>query len=161
MYPRAPDNVGELLEAYEHGLDDLDAALRGMSAEQLRARPVAGKWSTLEVVGHLCDSEQVYADRTKRAIAMERPLLIGYDETLFAARLNYHARDAAEEAALMRLVRKQMLRTLRTLPADAWERPAVHSERGLLTVKQLVQSAVGHLRHHLPFILEKRRALGL
>jgi hypothetical protein len=39
-------------------------------------------------------------------------------------------------------------------------RTAVHSQSGLLTLRQLVLQAVRHLRHHLPFIAEKRAALG-
>ena len=44
-------------------------------------------------------------------------------------------------------------------PQQAWSRTAVHSESGLLTLRQLVLQAVRHLRHHLPFIAEKRAAL--
>jgi hypothetical protein len=36
----------------------------------------------------------------------------------------------------------------------------VHSGSGLLTLRQLVLQAVRHLRHHLPFLAEKRVALG-
>lgn len=36
----------------------------------------------------------------------------------------------------------------------------VHSTSGLVTLRQLVLQAVRHLRHHLPFIAEKRAALG-
>ena len=35
-------------------------------ASSSRARPVPGKWSTLEVVCHLVDSEQAWCHRMKR-----------------------------------------------------------------------------------------------
>ena len=160
-YPSASEIVPELIAAYEGGTDDLAASIKGMSNEQLKARPVPGRWSTLEVLCHLSDSEIVMVDRIKRAIAMEKPLLIGYDESRYAAALAYDRRDAAEELATIRAARNQMSRILRSMVADAWERPAVHNERGLLTMKQLVQLSVGHLVHHMKFINEKRRALGL
>jgi uncharacterized damage-inducible protein DinB len=160
-YPGAPEAIPELLAAYERGADDLASMVEGLAAAQFRARPVAGKWSTLEVLCHLCDSEQVLADRIKRTIAMDRPLLMGYDETKYVATLGYQERDPAEELALIRMTRKQVARILRTLKPESWERQAVHSERGLETTKQLVQIAVGHLLHHSRFIVEKKRALGV
>ena len=53
-----------------------------------------------------------------------------------------------------------MARILRAQPPGAWSRTAVHSQSGLLTLRQLVWQAVRHLRHHLPFLAEKRAALG-
>ena len=64
----------DLIRAYEQGIEELRAAVAGMTAEQQRSRPVPGKWSTLEVVCHIADCEQFYADRMKRCVAMDRPL---------------------------------------------------------------------------------------
>jgi hypothetical protein len=58
------------------------------------------------------------------------------------------------------LSRSQMARILRLIPADAWKRSAVHSQSGLLTLRQLVLQTVRHLRHHLRFIAENWAALG-
>jgi hypothetical protein len=79
-----------LIESYLSGVTLLRQAVAGMSREQLMARPVSGRWSTLEVVCHLADSEQAWAHRLKRVIAEDRPLLIGYDEARFSATLAYH-----------------------------------------------------------------------
>jgi hypothetical protein len=48
-----------------------------LGPEQLLARPIPGRWSTQEVVCHVSDCEQFYADRLKRTLAMDRPLLLG------------------------------------------------------------------------------------
>ena len=54
--------VADLISAYERGVEELRLAVAGMTVEQLRSRPVAGKWSTLEVVCHIADCEQFFAD---------------------------------------------------------------------------------------------------
>ncbi len=120
-----------------------------------------GKWSTLEVVCHLVDSEQAWCHRMKRVIAEDRPLLIGYDEGRFTAGLPYHESDLEEELALLEGMRRQMARTLRTLPDAAWSRTGVHSERGLITLTEMLHAEVDHVPHHIATIVEKRRALGL
>jgi len=153
--------VSKLIDAYLVGPQTLRQAVAAMSREQLVSRPVAGKWSTLEVVCHLVDSDQAWIHRMKRIIAEDRPLFIGYDETRFARGLAYQERDLEEELAIFESMRRQMARILRTLPAEAWARDGVHNERGLLTLEQHLQVEVDHVSHHVKFIAEKRRALGL
>ena len=160
-YPPPIESIPDLIAAYLHAPADLARAVAGMSPEQLRASPVAGKWSTLQVACHLADATAVYADRIKRTIAMDKPLLMSYDESRYAAALAYSQRDLDEELALMRATRGQIARILRTLGSDAWDRVAVHSENGLVTLKHCVQMDALHVPHHVHFIMEKRRAMGL
>jgi uncharacterized damage-inducible protein DinB len=150
-----------LISAYESGPRRLRDAVAGLTPDQLRARPVEGRWSTLEVVCHLADCEQFFADRMKRTIAMDRPLLIGADGFRYPGPLRYHDRDVEEEIELIRITRGQMARILRLVAGEAWGRTAVHSETGLVTLRQLVLHAVRHQEHHLGFVAEKRRVLGL
>jgi uncharacterized damage-inducible protein DinB len=154
-------SLAELIDNYLAGPRSLRQAVAGLSREQLLARPVAGKWSTLEVVCHLTDFEPIMADRMKRVIAEEKPQLIGADENRFAAALAYQERDVEEELAIMERTRSQMARILRTLPPEALQRVGVHNERGPLSLQNLLTTAINHIPHHVKFIAEKRRALGL
>ena len=148
-----------IIDAYLRGIDELFAAVAGMTADQLRARPIAGKWSTLEVVCHIADCEQFFADRMKRTIAMERPLLMGADGSIYPEPLSYQQRDIQEELDLVAATRRQLARCLSLVPANAWQRTAVHSEAGLVTLLQLLQHSVNHLDDHLVYIAEKRAAM--
>ena len=123
--------------------------------------PVPGKWSTLEVVCHLADFEIVFADRIKRVIAENEPTLFGGDPTVFAARLAYNERNLDEELLLIALIRQQVARILRTLKPEDFQRRGIHSESGPMTLEALVQRVTGHIPHHVRFIEEKRKALGL
>jgi hypothetical protein len=151
----------ELIDAYLAGPPALRRAVAGLTREQLLARPVPGKWSTLEVVCHLADFDPILADRMKRIIAEDRPPLLGADEKRFAAALAYHERDLEEELTLIERTRGQLARILRTLPPEALARVGVHNERGPLTLEQLLTITARHLPHHVKFIEEKRKALGL
>ena len=62
-----------LIDDYLAGPGLLRQAVAGMSRDQLLARPIPGKWSTLEVICHLADFEIVGADRIKRVIAENEP----------------------------------------------------------------------------------------
>jgi hypothetical protein len=116
---------------------------------------------TLEVVAHLADFEPIFAERMMRVISHERPLLLVADENLFAAVLKYQERDLEEELAVIDATRKKMTRILRGLPAEATNRVGVHSFKGLVSLEAIVTSAINHIPHHVAFIEEKRKALGV
>jgi hypothetical protein len=150
-----------LADAYLKGAADLRAAVAGMTREQLLARPIAGKMSTLEVICHLADFEPVFVERMKRVIAFDRPLLFVADENVFLKVLHYHDRDAAEELTLIDATRGQMARIIRKLTPEQFQRPGIHTEKGLVTLEAVIRGATNHIPHHLPFIAEKRKALGV
>ena len=104
--------AADLIRPYQRGIDELRAAVDGLTPDQLRLRPIAGKWSTLEVVCHIADCEQFFADRMKRTLATEHPLLVGADGSRYPERLGYHQHDLAEELALIEVTRRQMGRVL-------------------------------------------------
>ena len=151
----------EMIESYLAGPQMLRHALRGFTREKLLARPVAGKWSTLEVVCHLADFEPILADRMKRVIAEDRPQLLGANEVKFASALAYHQRDLEEELAIVENTRRQMGRILRTLAPEALKREGVHNERGPVTLERLLTITTNRIPHHAKFIDDKRKALGV
>ena len=148
-----------LIDAYAAGPRLLREATAGLSREQLVERPVAGKWSTLEVVCHIADFEIVYADRMKRVIAENEPTMFGGDPDAFAAGLKYHDRDLDEELALIESCRGHVARILRTLPEAAFQRIGKHSEAGPLSLRTLLERVTEHIAHHIKFITEKRQAM--
>lgn len=153
----------ELADQYLAGAEQLRAAVAGMTREQLLARPVAGRWSTLEVVCHLSDFDLVLADRMKRIIAMaaEVPLLLVADEGLFVKELGYQTRDADEELAVVESIRRQMARIIRGLTPEQLQLTGNHNKRGLMTLEKVIGLAINHIPHHVSFVVEKRKALGL
>jgi hypothetical protein len=151
--------AADLIAAYESGITELQNAVAGMTADQAKARPIAGKWSTIECVAHLAGTEIYFSDRIERAIALDHPMLLSVDEQPYPDRIGFQELDLAEEVALLTALRKHVARVLKLQPPEAWKRTAVHTASGILNLRQLVLQSVRHLRHHLPFIAEKRKAL--
>jgi uncharacterized damage-inducible protein DinB len=153
--------LATLIEQYSAGPKLIRQAVAGMSPAQISARPVAGKWSTLEVVAHLADFEVIGVDRLTAVIAEDEPVLPGRNEQKYAARLAYDQRDLEEQLRLIELCRSHVTRLLRTLTDGDLSRRGVHSEAGPLTLEQLLLRVSNHVQHHVKFIHEKRQALGL
>ena len=149
------------LDSYLVGPDRLRSAVTGLSREQMISRPIARRWSVLEVVCHLVDTDVNIAHRIKRVLSEERPGFDRVQPDLMLSALAYHDRDVEEELGIFDLTRRQIGRILRASPSEAWERTGVVGDRGERTVGQMINGAVEHLAHHLGFVIEKRRALGI
>ncbi len=150
----------QLIDRYVAEAGDLGKAIAGLAPEDLLAFPVPGTWSIQQIVLHIVDSDLVLADRMKRVIAEDKPLLIGFDESKFTARLHYEVQDPALACDVLAKNRQLMASVLRKLPDEAFDRAGIHSERGKVTLADLLLNAVNHLQHHLKFVYEKRKLLG-
>ena len=53
-------------------------AVAGLSPNQMRKRPARGKWSIVEILGHLQDTEVVYGYRLRFSLAQPGANLEGY-----------------------------------------------------------------------------------
>ncbi|CAN5151617.1 DinB family protein [soil metagenome] len=153
--------AAEYAADYLKGATTLRAAVAGMTKDQLLARPVEGKWSTMEVVAHISDFDPILVDRMKRVIALDRPVFENADENLFAEELKYHERDVNEELAVIDATRTAMSRLMALLSPEQLYRTGLHTTRGPMTLEKIIQLAIRHVNHHVTFIEEKKKALGL
>jgi hypothetical protein len=154
----------ELIEAYANGPALLARLVSDLSADEMRRQPPAdlniGRWSIHQILIHLADAEAVLADRMKRVIAEENPVLLAFDENKWAAMLEYERQSAEDAWMMISLIRRQMSRVLWALPEAAFARFGTHSEAGKKTLADLVGGAQKHLLHHAAFIEKKRKWVG-
>lgn len=148
------------IDRYESQAPALHAWIEGLSPADLDAHPVPGTWSMRELLMHMVDSDLIYGHRMRKIAAERRPLLMGYDETLFAKTPALQAGDPRTVASLFEMNRRWIAAFLRALPAEAWQRDGVHSERGIVTIPMLVATMIEHVPHHAKFAAAKREKLG-
>lgn len=150
----------ELIDQYENGGTKLKQSIVGLLPEDLNVYPVPGTWSIRQIVAHLVDADLVYGDRIKRVICDDAPTLLAYDENKWATGLQYEMQPTEIGVELFDLNRKHVAATLRLLEDDAFARTGHHTERGPMTLAELIESAVKHLEHHVKFVYDKREKLG-
>jgi len=144
-------------------LDQTPAALRqfldATPASIARSPEAPGKWSIGEVVQHLADSELVGGFRLRMVMAHDRPKLTGYDQDLWASRLEYRnadVRDALEQFSALR--RANVRIWARLTPADL-RRVGLHGERGEESLEHMRRLYAGHDLLHLRQVERIRAAL--
>jgi hypothetical protein len=122
----------------------LDQRIRGVPERTLRRPEKPGKWSTIEVVQHLADSDLVAGFRIKMVLSEDRPPLQGYDQDRWATEFGY--RDVPLDQALTQLrgLRTANLRLWKHLTPSQLERVGLHSERGPESAGHLIRLMAAH-----------------
>ncbi|MCA1686933.1 MAG: DinB family protein, partial [Planctomycetia bacterium] len=150
-----------LVDRYASGGAILAYAVLGLTPEQEQARPGPGAWSVAELAAHLLDSDLVYADRMKRVIAEDDPILLAFDENAWVEKLDYRELPVGDSIDLLSANRRRMSRILRRCADADFVRAGRHSERGRVTLAELLATATHHVDHHLRFLYAKRAKLGV
>jgi hypothetical protein len=137
-----------LLDRYRTGIADLEAALAGITDEELDRPPAdADEWTARQVAHHLADSEAMAYIRLRRLIAEESPLIAGYDEPEWARRLHYD-RPIASSVAVLAAVRAASLELLEALTEVEWARTGTHTDSGAYDIGDWLRIYAGHSHDH-------------
>lgn len=114
-------------------------------------RYAPGKWSLKEVIGHLADTERVFAYRALRLGRGDETALPGFDDQSYVARMQAEELSLADVVQDWRAVRSATLTLFRNLPAGAWQRRGTASDHPI-SVRALAYVIAGHTRHHFEVI---------
>ena len=136
------------LDRYEAGPALLRRAWSEVPAEARQWRPAADKWSAHEVVVHCADSEAYGHTRIRLVLAEAEPLVVGYDENVWARTFDYHAHDVELAFRTIEAVRANTAACLRRLPEAAWGRTGRHSHSGVYTDADWLRIYAEHLEVH-------------
>lgn len=145
---------GDVLRVLEEQLASALALLRGIGEGQAGDRYAPGKWSIKEVVGHLIDSERVFAYRALRFGRNDPTPLPGFEGDDYVREGGFDGRSLADLAAELSAVREASLALFRGLPEQALLRRGTASGREL-AVRCFPWIIAGHERHHLEVIRER------
>jgi len=147
----------ELIERYRTGTAAVEAALAGITEEELDRQPAdPSEWTARAVAHHLADSEAMAYTRLRRLLAEDDAVIQGYDEPEWARRLHYD-RPIASSLAVLAAVRAASLELLVRLSEADWERTGTHSESGPYGVEDWLRIYAAHPHEHADQIRAARR----
>ena len=151
-------NLPALLEEYRRGTLLLREAFNDVAPDRLHQTPTDGSWTLHQIAIHLVDSDLTGSVRMKRVACMDKPPLIGFDESAMASLSGNEKIPLALALDLFDLNRQATLIVLEALPEEAFARTGLHNEAGELNLRDLVEKFVKHLHHHLEFVEKKKRS---
>lgn len=132
------------LDVLAEQLTWLERRTAGLDDAVLRRPEAPGKWSVIEVIQHLADSDVVVAWRSRLILAEDRPAIQGYDQDAWARNLGYGHASLDVAMGQLRGVRTANLRLWRSLTPAQRARVGIHSERGPESLDLLLRLMGGH-----------------
>ena len=115
----------------------------------IRHRPAPGEWSAIEVLGHMIDKMYHASNRVERVFNEERPLLLAYDQDEEVRTHNY---QDADPIALQKALQQQCEHfavLVAAIPSASLQREGVHSENGVMTLRQCIEAPLNSVPEHL------------
>ena len=140
--------------------DKLETATQGLNNEFLRTPERPGKWSVIQVVQHLADTEIALAFRSRMVLAEDTPHVQGYDQDRWASALNYNGTRLGDALAQFRVLRNVNLRLYRSMTPGQLNRKGIHSDRGPESVLDAIRLYAAHDLYHLGQIDRIKHAIG-
>lgn len=137
-----------LLERFRRGPELVAVVLTGVSGEEEDFVTEPGKWSIRQIVAHLADADLVGAHRFRQLVAEENPTLVAFDQNLWTKNLDYARRKPKQSLETFRRIRTESYDLLKELPREAFDRAGNHTERGRVTLGELLEGYAGHAESH-------------
>src|SRR5579864_5751376 len=141
-------DIPVLLERFRRGPEVLAMVLTGVFGEEEDFVRAPGKWSVRQIVAHLADAELAAAHRFRQMIAEDNPTLVAWDQDKWTRNLDYAKRKPKQSLETFRRIRAENYELLKDLPPAAFERTGNHTERGVITVLNLLEGMAGHAESH-------------
>jgi hypothetical protein len=138
---------GDILDLLARQIAETAASLASFTPAQAQWRPAPGEWNATEIVGHLADSERVFAYRALHFARNDPAPLPGMDQDVFMASADFARRSLADVVAEFVAVRHASLTLLRSLSATTWQRAGV-ADGNRMSVRALAYVTAGHELHH-------------
>lgn len=139
----------------ERVTDEVSAATRTWSQADWQQRRAPGKWSRVEIIGHLVDSARNNIERAVRALSAGSLEWPSYQQDEQVRVQRYHETSAAQTVALWHLLNHHLAHIVRGIPEPKRTITCTIIGWRTLPLEQLLIDYTAHLEHHIRQIFEE------
>jgi hypothetical protein len=126
----------------------------GRSEREGNFRYAPDKWTVKDVLGHISDSERIFAYRALRIARADQTALPGFEQDDYVKRGGFNDRTLASLIEEFASVRSATVALFRSLDKDAWLRRGT-ANNCEISVRALAFITAGHELHHGGILQER------
>ena len=126
----------------------LRALLQNVTDEQASVRPAPAEWSVKEVIGHIADTERVFAYRLLRIARGDQTPLPGFDQNEFVNATDFNRRSLASLLDEFEFQRRSNMLLAASLTDEEIDRRGTASGNPV-SARALLHILAGHVLHHI------------
>jgi uncharacterized damage-inducible protein DinB len=145
---------GDILNTLDAQRRQMMLLLSGRDEADGDFRYAPGKWSAGEVLGHVCDTERIFAYRALRIARGDQTPIEGFEQDDYVKNGPFAREPLSEIIEDYIAVRRASLSLLRNLDETAWMRRGIANHKEV-TVRALAYLIAGHELHHRRILEEK------
>lgn len=127
---------------------------KNLSEEQKKFKYAEGKWSPMEILGHLTDTERIFGYRALCIARGEKQSLPPFDENDYANAAQFSEQSFESLLEQYRLVREGSIALFSTF-SDEIASQIGFANNNPVSARALVTMIAGHELHHLKVLREK------
>jgi DinB superfamily len=143
---RVPD--GDIVEILAVQLEATLAFATSLTPDSGMQRSSSGGWRAVEVLGHMADTERIFAYRALRFARGDPAPLPGVDLDAYVAAGGFDRRALADMFAEFATVRRATVTLLRSLDAADWVRCGI-ADGQPMSVRAIAYTLAGHQAAHI------------
>jgi uncharacterized damage-inducible protein DinB len=128
--------------------------LSGRDESDGEYRYAPDKWNAKEVLGHVCDTERIFAYRALRIARADQTPMAGFEQDDYVKYGPFARAPLAEIIEDYIAVRRATITLFRNLDEVAWTRRGV-ANKNEVTVRALAYIIAGHELHHRGILEQK------
>ena len=141
--------MNEIIVRLNQHLNEVPKKLKAIPESELTKKPMPGKWSRKEVLGHLVDSAIYNIVRFTEAQYLPQPYVVeGYAQDKLVAVNDYQNLPLEHILLLWEKLNRQIIFILERIPQEKFQTPIIRKGEEK-TLGWLAEDYVQHLEHHL------------
>jgi hypothetical protein len=145
---------GDIISILEAQRLQMAQLLAACSERDGNFRYAQGKWTVKEIIGHINDTERIFAYRALRIARDDQTPLSGFEQDDYVRTGGFGERTLGDLAEEFSHVRSATLALLRPLSEQAWLRRGV-ANKNEVSVRGLAFIIAGHEVHHREILKER------
>ena len=144
---RVPENA-DIMTLLGSQPDELHSLLQNVTDEQANVRPALGEWSIKEVLGHICDTERIFAYRALRIARGDNTPLPGFEQNDYVRATDFNRRSLADLTDEFGFQRRANGLCFSALMEEELVRKGVASDNPI-SMRACLYILAGHVMHHV------------
>jgi hypothetical protein len=139
----------------------LEKAIENLDEAQLNTPYRDGGWTVKQVAHHVSDSHMNALSRLKFTITEDNPTVMGYDESKWAATVEYTELPINISLTMIHTLHQKLVALFSKLTEEEWKRTYIHSQsKKQFDLWYLLGMYAWHGKHHVAHITSLRERMG-
>ena len=144
----------DVLAELEHQIESFTTLLKGIPSEKGEFSYAETKWTIVELLGHILDTERIMAYRALRIARNDSTPLPGFEENDYVANAHFADRSLDSMREEFEHLRKANLFLIKSFNETEFSCVGISNDKPI-SVKALVFIIAGHLNHHIRILNER------